>query len=80
MKTEPQKLQLTQNAPLSLESVRNPLRVGDHTVMCWCPVVHYGGIYFIESGLWHTFGPFEDYESFKRFLGNAFPEALEKKQ
>lgn len=75
----PQKLQITQPAPLSLDCIRKPLIAGKGSLICWCPDTHFGGLYFIETAMWHTMGPFDDLDGFKRFLGNSFPEAMAQK-
>lgn len=74
-----QTLKITQNAPLSLEALEKPIAMTETVGMFWCPIVRYGGFYYVDTAMWHTFGPFDDYLAFKRYLVNHFPEVLIEK-
>ncbi|MEE4219060.1 MAG: hypothetical protein V2I48_15720 [Xanthomonadales bacterium] len=75
----PRKLQVTQPAPISLEAIRKPVYAGKEVLMVWCEQTHFGGLYTIETGIWHTIGPLDDFDAFKQFMVNAFPEAIAEK-
>jgi hypothetical protein len=72
-------LKIRQPAPPSLKAIENPLVIGNHSMLIYCPQAKTGALYLIDTGMWHCFHPCDTLDDFKRLLVAQFPEALETK-